>query len=438
MTLARAGVRVTLLEQARVLGGRARRVVQDGIALDNGQHLLVGANRQSLDLIAEAHGTRQVASLFKRLPLTLRPFGDAPPAAVSLAAWPLPAPLNLAGAILSARGLGWRERIALLTGFRRLARANFRVPKGQTVSQCFAGTPLHAVESVWEPLCIAALNTPPEAASAQHFANVLRETFAGDARASDMLVPTSGSQRIVSRGRRALRQRARGQRADGRHRAVDRARRKTHRCRRPASGSESCDAVIVAVGPHQLAATLGAASAEPAWRDAAAAVAAFDYESITTVYLGHARPLRLPLPLMRLDDAPGQWIFDRNAMPRDALPGGARGLVAVVISTGRPAQCTRSRRRLRAKSTRSCSGATARWRRSRGRASSPSGARPMPARPPSPGRRPAASTTASTSPAITPIPIFRRRSRRRPAAAFAPPARCCTICASFPGQGRPR
>ena len=51
------------------------------------------------------------------------------------------------------------------------------MPKGQTVSQCFAGTPLHAMESVWEPLCIAALNTPPESASAQHFVNVLRETF---------------------------------------------------------------------------------------------------------------------------------------------------------------------------------------------------------------------------------------------------------------------
>ncbi len=54
VALARAGVRVTLLEQARVLGGRARRVVQDGIALDNGQHLMVGANRQTLDLITRS------------------------------------------------------------------------------------------------------------------------------------------------------------------------------------------------------------------------------------------------------------------------------------------------------------------------------------------------------------------------------------------------
>ena len=335
MTLSRAGVRVTLLEQARILGGRARRVVQDGIALDNGQHLLVGANRQSLDLIAEAHGSRQVGSLFKRLPLTLRPFGDAPSTAVSLAAWPLPAPLHLAGAILAAQGLGWRERIALLTGFRRLAQANFRVPKGQTVSQCFAGSPLHAVESVWEPLCIAALNTPPEAASAQHFANVLRETFAGDARASDMLVPAADlSALFPEAAARFVTEREGSVRTGVTVRSIARAGKRIDVS--TGSGSEACDAVIVAVGPHQLAATLGAATAEPAWRDAVAAVGAFAYESITTVYLGHARPLLLPLPLMRLDDAPGQWIFDRNTAPRDALPGGACGLVAVVISTGGP------------------------------------------------------------------------------------------------------
>ena len=43
VTLAAAGVPVTLFEQAKTLGGRARRVERNGIVLDNGQHLLVGA-----------------------------------------------------------------------------------------------------------------------------------------------------------------------------------------------------------------------------------------------------------------------------------------------------------------------------------------------------------------------------------------------------------
>ena len=335
VTLARAGIIVTVLEQARVLGGRARRVVQDGAALDNGQHLLVGANRQTLDLIAEVHGERKADALFSRIPLTLRPFGDAPSGTVALSAWPLPAPLHLAGAMLAARGLTWRERVALLTGFRRLAQANFRVPKGMTVSQCFAGTPLHAMEAVWEPLCIAALNTPPEAASAQHFVNVLRETFGGGARASDMLVPAAdlsalfpdAAARFVGARGGSVRT---GITVRGIARVGERIEVNT------GADAESFDAAVVAVGPHQLATMLGTASEDPAWRAPLAAVAAFSYESITTIYLAHAEPLRLPLPVMRLDDAPGQWIFDRNAAARGALPGGARGLVAVVISTSGP------------------------------------------------------------------------------------------------------
>jgi squalene-associated FAD-dependent desaturase len=335
VTLARAGIGVTVLEQARVLGGRARRVVQDGAVLDNGQHLLVGANRQTLGLIAEVHGTKQAESLVSRIPLTLRPFGDAPSGAVALSAWPLPAPLHLAGAMLAARGLTWRERIALVAGFRRLARADFRVPGGQTVSQCFAGTPLRAMEAVWEPLCIAALNTPPEQASAQVFVNVLREAFAGSARAADLLVPAADlSALFPDAAARFVSARGGDVRTGATVRGIARSGERVDLLMGP--GPESFDAAIVAVGPHQLATTLGDATDDAAWRASLDAVSAFAYESITTIYLGHAEPLRLPLPVMRLDDAPGHWIFDRNAAARGALPGGARGLVAVVISTSGP------------------------------------------------------------------------------------------------------
>ena len=42
-------------------------------------------------------------------------------------------------------------------------------------------------------------------------------------------------------------------------------------------------------------------------------VATYRYESITTVYLGY-RGARIALPtgLVRLDDAPGQWLFARD------------------------------------------------------------------------------------------------------------------------------
>jgi hypothetical protein len=50
-------------------------------------------------------------------------------------------------------------------------------------------TPSRQRRLLWEPLCIAALNTPAERASAQVLANVLRDSLGGARAASDMLLP---------------------------------------------------------------------------------------------------------------------------------------------------------------------------------------------------------------------------------------------------------
>src|SRR5258707_14096714 len=51
MALVRAGCAVTLFESNRTPGGRARRVEYRGALLDNGQHLLLGAYRETLALM---------------------------------------------------------------------------------------------------------------------------------------------------------------------------------------------------------------------------------------------------------------------------------------------------------------------------------------------------------------------------------------------------
>ncbi len=130
-----------------------------------------------------------IDALFHRLPLTMRPFGAARAEAVALTAWHAPAPFHLVLGALAARGLDVRERIGLVTAFRRLLRAARQGADKETVTQHLADTPLHAMAAVWEPLCISALNTPPESASARVFGNVVRATFTGSPRNSDFLVP---------------------------------------------------------------------------------------------------------------------------------------------------------------------------------------------------------------------------------------------------------
>jgi squalene-associated FAD-dependent desaturase len=336
VTLAAAGIPVMLFEQAKTLGGRARRVSFGDFALDNGQHLLIGAYARMLELLALVHGADRAGALFTRLPLTLRPFASASSDEISFAAWHAPVPFHLVGGILTARGLDFAERVALIADFRRLARAGFRCPSEQSVAECFARTPQRAFDAMWGPLCLAALNTPPRAASAQIFANVLRAALAGSARASDLMIPAVDlSACFPDAAARFVGER------DGAVRLGTAVRGVTSRDESAvvelATGEETYAAAIVAVGPHQLAATLGEkAERDPAWRAALAQVGAFRYESITTIYLAFAERVPLEVPLLRLAGAPGQWVFDRSSALVGATAPGAVSLLAVVISANGP------------------------------------------------------------------------------------------------------
>ena len=87
--LTAAGVDTTLFEAGRVLGGRARSVVIDGRTLDNGQHILLGAYRDTLALM------RQVGADPEQL-LDRRPLEVVDQAGFQLVLPKWPAPLNVA------------------------------------------------------------------------------------------------------------------------------------------------------------------------------------------------------------------------------------------------------------------------------------------------------------------------------------------------------
>ena len=153
VALVREGRVVTLFEANRTAGGRARRVDYRGAALDNGQHLLLGAYRDTLALMRDV-GVPD--SAFQRRPLTLRI-----PGRLVLSAPRLPAPFHLAVALVTAKGLTWGERFAAIRMARALQSASFRVPQGITVGDFLTrhAQPAAVRELLWEPLCIAALNT---------------------------------------------------------------------------------------------------------------------------------------------------------------------------------------------------------------------------------------------------------------------------------------
>lgn len=323
--LARAGVHVTVFERSHTLGGRARVVHKDHHwRVDNGQHILIGAYTELTRLLRLTGGSPK---LLAHLPLTLHVPGH-----LHLKAAALPAPFHLAVGLLRAKGLTWADRMAMVRLMRRLKKSDFRVPPEMTVTGLMRETRQTAamIELVWVPLCVAALNTPPGDASAQIFANVLRDSLAGSASASELLIPRVDLSELFPVPAARYLATRRGKLRTGN--AIDAIRPVAGGFRLEGDpGSQSWPHVVVATAPYH-AGTLLASSGQ--CDRLAAQIDALPHEPIVSVYLALGKGQRLPEPMIGLVSGatagPAQWAFDRGQL------GGPEGLIACVISASGP------------------------------------------------------------------------------------------------------
>ncbi len=322
VTLAEAGVAVTVYEAGHELGGRARRVVVNGVALDNGLHILIGAYRETLRLVHTLHP--RPAEVLTRLPLDWHVHRR-----FRLKAARLPAPLHLAAGLITARGAPWRDRFAAARFMQAMRARGYRLEHDMSVAALLRA---HRqgdsfVRYLWKPLCLAALNTPPDLASAQIFLNVLRDGLDAGPAAGEMLLarcdlsallPQRAAERVLRLGGEVLTShtvdalRTQSQGIAVTSRGVER--RHTH--------------AICAVSPHRAA---GLLSGIPAMNDTIAKLGRFRYQPIYSVYLQFAQAVRLPFPMLGLDGI-AQWVFDREAAC------GQTGLLGAVISAQGPHQ----------------------------------------------------------------------------------------------------
>jgi len=351
VALADCGIPVTVFESALQLGGRARGVLYNDTQLDNGQHLLLGCYVQTLNMIERVGGN--IENDFLRLPLQLDLHGE-----FSLKAPRLPAPLHLLAALLSAQGLPFSARLNAARFMLKLRRANFRLdklplpPAGEgwgegtsdmTVSALLAqhGQDADLTVKLWEPLCIAALNTPIHKASAQVLLNVLRDALNQSRADSDMLLPRinftalfpqraadyveqRGGKVCIACGVEALRPLEDGMEITS------------------AQGTTKFSHVICAAPPVVAAKLLRPI---PALAETVAQIDALEHQPIYTVYLQyparvtlpqHPQGVRrwvpgssaatLPQPMLGLHQRYSQWLFDKGRISNQ------HGLLATVIS----------------------------------------------------------------------------------------------------------
>lgn len=316
--LHRRGHCVHVFESGRTPGGRARGLWSSALnrRLDNGQHVLLGGYTETLAQMRELGLNPD--QQFSRLPLSLHSADGS----FSLRAPSLPAPMHLLTALLGAKGLSWPEKWRLTRQIATLRARGWRVREGLSVEHWLIQG--HQTENsrrvFWNPLCLAALNTPAAAACAQLFANVLRDSLGGPRQASDILIPDVDltalwpAHAVAALTRCDAQPQACGENSVAFGRTI---RRLAIDGNRVMLDDMPYDAAVVATPPvsaRRLLRTLPQNTASARYDDM---LAAFAYRPIATITFKFTHPWALPHRMLLLHDHPGanahgQWLFSRG------------------------------------------------------------------------------------------------------------------------------
>lgn len=322
VTLARHSVPLTLLESGRQLGGRARAVRFGPFHVDNGQHLLLGAYQSVLDILRTL-GVSE-ASVFRRQPLRLLMLGPASER-IEIKTDRLPAPFHLVSGLLRSQGISFAARRAAVRLVRNMWRSSPMLTPDRPLSVYLSEQqqPHEAIQALWQPLSYAALNAPPEHASARLFLHVMRDLFFKNRRHTDLLLPALDLSACLPRpatdfieNRGALvRLNAKVQRIEISDDVV--------------TGVRVNDVVVPA--EHVILATPAAVSAallseHPTLQTHAHALSKLKSQPICTIYLRYPDTVTLERDMVGLLGALPQWLFDRGRLTGD------KGLLAAVIN----------------------------------------------------------------------------------------------------------
>ena len=318
------GWQVALLEAAPSLGGRARRIEHQGLVLDNGPHLLIGAYGHTLALMRKLG--LDTERMLWRMPLNLRN-----PQGIGLALPDLPPPWNLLLGIAASNALDWRDKLSLIGVAAGWQRAGFACPPLMSVRELCRGLRPRVISHLIEPLCVSALNTPMDQACATVFLRVLRDALYSAPGSADFLLPRCDMSALLPDAALAWLRAHGAQIQLGQHQKV---------C--PQTQGLG-DAVLLACPAWEAARLTQVVN--PAW---SAQAAQLRHEGIATIYLrstststsagagagagaglGQAVLSRPMLALESSPSAPAQFVFDRGALSRDPAQ---RGILAAVVS----------------------------------------------------------------------------------------------------------
>jgi squalene-associated FAD-dependent desaturase len=309
--LVQQGHSVHLIESAKQLGGRARTLSWQDKDIDNGQHLMMGAYQQMLNIMALVGISAEQA--FDRNPIDITIYDTHfPPLRLSAKHW-LPWPLSLAWNLISSAGFsGFYQLVKLQAHSKQLLSGNdISVSDWLRLTQQSE----RLIKQLWEPLCLATLNTPITQASAHKLATVLQDSLGKGKSAADTLIPRiplgdvfpNAAANYIKKngGKISLQTRVKALVID----------------------NNKVKGIIDQSGDEILAQNIIVATSPSHCIDLVSPHITINKPNeypICTVYLHYPADIRLPSAMIGMTGTISQWAFDRSMQ--------SPGLIAIVIS----------------------------------------------------------------------------------------------------------
>ena len=313
--LAEAGWQVTLLEARRTLGGRVfsfEDPAGNGNALDNGQHVIVGACGTFIDFLQHI-GAWQYWHLQPQLDA---PIYDRSGRRGRLYGVNLPAPAHLLPSFVAYPHLNGREKLRAVRGLLAAMRIRRSDPALEQTSFCqwlrANGQSERAIRNLWNVLIEGTLNDKVGEVSAAMGLMIIQDGLLQSRRAANIGYPTVPLQDAVGRPAcRFLQARGVRLRLGGPVRRIDVDAAGAVCGVSAGNGMKvSADAYISAVPFWTLPGLLPAALAS---REPFAGIARLESAPIVNIHLRYDRPI-MSEHFCYFVDSPLQWVFNRSAI----------------------------------------------------------------------------------------------------------------------------
>ncbi len=321
----RKGWQPLLIEATPTPGGRVRSLFAKDVQsyIDNGQHVLSASYAETIGLL-DILGSRQKVHFQERLFIHFQIDGRH---RMAFRSWPLPPPLHFLLPLLLRAPLAYPDRQFLKRFGWQFWRTRAADLRNLTVREWLdeVGESPLLEKLLWQPLTLATLNTPLEAASAELLYTVLQQGFLGTSRNCGLGLPTDMLATLFAQpGERFIRENGGDLRCNTiAKRLIIEGNRvvalETHR-------GEQIDtpALILAIPPHSLARLLDASPGLDQWLPVSCRD--FEYSPIITINIWCREPIPTLFPVA-LVDSPIQWIF---SLPPPAQAAALHGYALVI------------------------------------------------------------------------------------------------------------